>query len=532
MRKNLIWLLLLLCPFIVNPTHAQGSFESIQIENPFGDDPAQITVEFQGFDPEEITPENEGDLRSILTKLDVSAVDSSAGEIRTVTKAAPNTSIDAQKLMAVNSAIGVASSTYKLTLPENPWVPDNFPVSTQMRSKAVDAQNLVINFERVEQRTIYTETGSQLDEDPRTFQYHAIKKPYEFSKSDMIRATTNIQGISFVGPVVFSMGADAKITAHKKMRAAYALLGKIIASKMFLVKGEWDGRISLQLPDSSTLFSRRSGDASESGTFLGQETDLIDYTGTNEEGTIQIRTIMEKLVDFMKRIMIPIAVVLVAYSGVSLYLSFQNEEKMTEKIRQLTGILVGFLVMMLAVNAVDWVIFGSEGQILRGEVDVADFARRGFEEVSGLFDFFTGFAVIIAVAFIVFNSITLMLAGGEDEGQISAIKKRILYALIGIVLMISARPLLEVFTADGQLVMPEVRGTISIVAKWLNFILGFIGVLAVVAIIYGGIQMIAHFGDESQVESAKNIIKAAAIGLVLAFSSWVVVYYFVFAGQV
>jgi hypothetical protein len=122
------------------------------------------------------------------------------------------------------------------------------------------------------------------------------------------------------------------------------------------------------------------------------------------------------------------------------------------------------------------------------------------------------------------------MAGGEDEGQIGEIKKRILYSIIGLVLLISVRPIIDVFTVNGELTMPNVRGTIAIVAKWLNFILGFIGVFAVVSMIYAGIQMIIHFGDDTQIENAKKTMTAAAIGLVLAFSSWVIVYYFIFAG--
>jgi len=78
--------------------------------------------------------------------------------------------------------------------------------------------------------------------------------------------------------------------------------------------------------------------------------------------------------------------------------------------------------------------------------------------------------------------------------------------------------------------MPEVRGTITIVAKWINFLLGFIGVAAVLAMIYAGIAMIIHFGDETAIEKAKKIMISAAIGLIMAFSSWALIYYFIFAG--
>ena len=356
-----------------------------------------------------------------------------------------------------------------------------------------------------------------------------LRKNNEFNESKRIRAIANIQGMSVTGPMV-RFNSDPKTTDTKKMQAAYALMGQVIASRTGWFTGVWDGRESLRIPDSSMLFDRRSGNNQAKGTFLGQETDLVDYTGTSSDGTLQFRNVVEILIDFLKKVMVPIAIILVAYSGIELFLSFQNEEKMDAKIRHLTGILVGFLTMTLAVHIVDWVVFGQEGDIFRGEVDTAEFARRGFEEVSGLFDMFASFAVIIAVGFIVYNAITLIMAGGEDEGQISEIKNRILYSMIGIIIIISVNPIIDAFTSGGQLVMPEVRGTITIVAKWLNFIIGFIGLAAVIAMIYAGIAMIIHFGDDTAIEKAKTIMISAAIGLILAFSSWALVYYFIFAG--
>jgi hypothetical protein len=429
-----------------------------------------------------------------------------------------------QKIIAANSLIGEinAQKETEKTI-ENFWVPSDFKPNIAMRENAIDANTIPFTFESM----IFVDEEAENNEDFSRTTFISLNKNIDFKNAEYIRAIANIRGMQVAGPIILSLTEDS--IDSKKMQAAYALIGQVIASRTAWFTGYWDGRESLRIPDSSLLFERQSGDDAAKGTFLGQATDLVDYTGTSSDGTIQLRSVVEKLVDFLKKIMVPIAIILVAYSGIELFLSFQNDEKMDKKIKSLTGILVGFLAMALAVNFVDWIIFGKEGEILRGGVDPAEFAQRGFQEVSGLFDLFTSFAVIIAVAFIVYNAITLIMAGGEDEGQLSEIKKRILYSIIGLILLISIRPIIEVFTTNGQLTMPEIRGTISIVAKWLNFLLGFIGIFAVVAMIYAGIQMIIHFGDDTQVENAKKVMTSAGIGLVLAFSSWVIVYYFVFA---
>jgi len=431
---------------------------------------------------------------------------------------------DTAQMIAINSLLGsMHSQNNDMKLIGDFWISadmrnigDFLYPSSSSKENAINTASLVFQFEEV-----------PLDKKLLPI---PIRKNHEFSNSKRIRAKVNIQGSSFTGPIVrFDIKPQSINT--KKMQAVYALMGKVIsAGRGLSFTGVWDGRESLRIPDSSMLFDRRSGNNAAKGTFLGRETDLVDYTGTSSDGTTQFRTVVETLIDFLKKIMVPIAIILVAYSGIELFLSFQNEEKMDAKIRHLTGILVGFLIMTLAVNIVDWVIFGHEGEIMRGDIDVAEFAQRGFQEVSGLFDMFSAFAVIIAVGFIVYNAITLIIAGGEDESQISEIKKRILYSMIGIIILVSAKPLIDVFTANGQLVMPEVRGTITIVAKWINFLLGFIGVAAVLAMIYAGIGMIIQFGDETAIEKSKKIMISAAIGLIMAFSSWALIYYFIFAG--
>lgn len=57
----------------------------------------------------------------------------------------------------------------------------------------------------------------------------------------------------------------------------------------------------------------------------------------------------------------------------------------------------------------------------------------------------------------------------------------------------------------------------------INFILGLIFVLALLALVVGGVRLVASFGDEHAVASAKKIILWAILGLALAIMSWVII---------
>ena len=229
--------------------------------------------------------------------------------------------------------------------------------------------------------------------------------------------------------------------------------------------------------------------------------------------------------------MIPIAILFVVFGGVSLYFSQGNEEDFKKKTMQLLQMGIGFVLFMLAVNAVDWVFFGREGELLRGD-DSVQFALRGVMEMEGIFDYLTTFVVIIATAFIMLNAFTMVVASGEDESQITDIKKRIIFSIMGIAIIISLKPILKIFTNQGRLAVPEGRDVIIFLVEWANFLLGLIGVLSIIALVYGGIRLVANFGDDGATENAKNIMKAAGIGIVLSFSAFTLIYYFASAGQI
>jgi len=62
------------------------------------------------------------------------------------------------------------------------------------------------------------------------------------------------------------------------------------------------------------------------------------------------------------------------------------------------------------------------------------------------------------------------------------------------------------------------------IVKYVQFFLGFLGLAAVIAIIYAGVQYIIAAGDDSTTEKAKTIIKYAAIGIVIILLSYAIVY--------
>lgn len=75
----------------------------------------------------------------------------------------------------------------------------------------------------------------------------------------------------------------------------------------------------------------------------------------------------------------------------------------------------------------------------------------------------------------------------------------------------------------GLNVADQDAGFATVLGSIINFFLGFVGLIAVVFLIYGGFLMITSAGDEGKVEKGTKIIIYSIAGIVVIVLSWVIV---------
>lgn len=80
---------------------------------------------------------------------------------------------------------------------------------------------------------------------------------------------------------------------------------------------------------------------------------------------------------------------------------------------------------------------------------------------------------------------------------------------------------------DGMSCDGDVKTSIT---KVINYLLTFLGILAVIMIIYAGILMIMAQGEEENVEKGKKIIIWAVVGIIVITLSYAIVNFVVGAG--
>lgn len=63
----------------------------------------------------------------------------------------------------------------------------------------------------------------------------------------------------------------------------------------------------------------------------------------------------------------------------------------------------------------------------------------------------------------------------------------------------------------------------ELAVRIINYVLGFLGLIAVAMIIYGGVSYVTAAGDQTKVDNAKKVILYAILGLIIVILSYAIV---------
>lgn len=119
-------------------------------------------------------------------------------------------------------------------------------------------------------------------------------------------------------------------------------------------------------------------------------------------------------------------------------------------------------------------------------------------------------------------------------------KKIIKQALLVAAMMIGALSLLHVLPVASALALPDPEvdpsgtgeGSLRVVVvQMVDYFLGFLGLLAVIMVIYGGVLYVTAGGKEEQSNKAKKVIMFAVIGLIIILLSYALVNTVIGAGN-
>ncbi len=138
-----------------------------------------------------------------------------------------------------------------------------------------------------------------------------------------------------------------------------------------------------------------------------------------------------------------------------------------------------------------------------------------------------GIVAVLATLMIVVAGILYMTSAG-DQSRVETAKKAVTAAIIGLSLALAAPAFLkEIYKALGATGAPGAptggKTLSAIITSIIQTLSGFVGGIAVLMLVVGGIMYITSAGDSTKADTAKNIIQYAIIGLIVALLSLLIV---------
>lgn len=102
--------------------------------------------------------------------------------------------------------------------------------------------------------------------------------------------------------------------------------------------------------------------------------------------------------------------------------------------------------------------------------------------------------------------------------------KKLTAGIVSVLTVLTAKSALAVSFYDPSkslgLASTDLVTTVVNIIQW---ILGLLGLVAVIMIIIGGFRWMTAGGNEEKVETAKKILTAAVIGLIIVLLAWAIV---------
>ncbi len=259
----------------------------------------------------------------------------------------------------------------------------------------------------------------------------------------------------------------------------------------------------------------------------GLSADDIDFISDSiailtATGERQINEVARSVVNTIKNIVAGLAVIWIIIAGARMIFAQGDESVITEQRRAITYGVIGLIAILLVDRGID-VLYGPAGAP-RTELT----PDQGFSnEIYGLITFIETIIGTIAILFIVISGIRMLFASGEED-QITKQRQSIMWVGVGLILIaidqIIVNNLFIIPTQQSdQIRSSNITSLVNTFGTVMQFILGFVGLIAFGALVFGAANMIMNYGNDEMVQKSKRIIRNAIIGILVVLSAYTIV---------
>ncbi len=240
------------------------------------------------------------------------------------------------------------------------------------------------------------------------------------------------------------------------------------------------------------------------------------------KGESQLLSVVLSVVKVIRNIIGAIAIAIIVFAGIQMMTSSGEESKLTEQKNTIMYVIVG-LVAILLIERMIVLIYGTPG------------VERGFgttgkgisEEMYGLISYVKAIVGVIAIVMIMVSGVKTIAAQGEEE-KLTNQRKSIIWVVLGLVIIIINKVVVDnLYTKPiankDVITKTNVQSIVNLLGTVTQFVLGFVGLIALAAFIYGATTMIANYGNDEMRDKGVKIIKNALIGIIVILSAFAIV---------
>lgn len=245
-------------------------------------------------------------------------------------------------------------------------------------------------------------------------------------------------------------------------------------------------------------------------------------------GSSDIPTFIQGLIRFLRSIVTIVGVLAIVVAGFYLLLSFGNDSSKDTAKKIILYTLIGILVVNLAEAIVSLFVGLGDGNI---QSDLP-------QKVCSIMVQAVSYVALLATLAIVVAGFYLLLGFGSEDSKSTA-QRIIVYAIAGILVITFAAAIVNfAFMLSGGsagstcIASGSGSGDLrSLLIGMMNFALGFLALLAVIAIVVAGFMLVLSFGSEEARDRAKRIVLYTILGLLAVFFARMIVSFFLNLGQ-
>ena len=213
-----------------------------------------------------------------------------------------------------------------------------------------------------------------------------------------------------------------------------------------------------------------------------------------------------------------LAILLLAIIGMQIA-SIHSEDAAKKGYKQMVGIISGIVVMNVAFDFSRTFVStaintpGNAGILLGA-------ARLNTVVIEPLINFFLTFLVALAIFSIVLSSFRIITAYGKNEEQQKKSLAILGEAVLGLVVIGVARIFVTSVYGTYDAIRPNLPLGIKFVMDAINYGLGFVGMIALVMMIYAGFLMLTDLGKGERFKKGTNILRLSVIAIVIMLSAY------------